>query len=259
MLESPGGSEGALNPKRSSGVAKLDHAGLKSPSAPQTTMSAVQEAIAIWGAGGHGRVVAAALDSLHKKVSCFVQSPAGPDTTDLLPQHEILREHDPNNALVALRKRGVCKIALGFGNCRGRHEIGTLALSMGFTLVTVVHPAASISPDAILGAGVFVGAGCIIDPGVRIGEFTIINHMCAICHDTCIGRACHICPGVVLAGGCIVGDLTWLGVASTCRDRIRIGNHVFVGSKANVVRDIPSGSLAYGNPARVVRPSPDNF
>jgi UDP-N-acetylbacillosamine N-acetyltransferase len=215
--------------------------------------------IAIWGVGGHSTVVAELLRISGMCVSCFVESPTETDAVCRPTKHDVISALDPHDALAALRKKGVTRVALGFGQCKGRLDIGGMICKADLELVTLIHPSAVIAENSQLGRGVFVGAGCVIDPGVTIGDYSIINHHAVICHKCEIGRACHICPGVVLAGGCVVEDRTWLGVGSTCRDRVRIGAQVFVGCGSNVVKDIPPGWLAMGNPAKCVRRSPDVF
>ena len=51
-----------------------------------------------------------------------------------------------------------------------------------------------------------------------------------------------------------VGDNVWLGGGVIVCSGVTIGNDTVVGAGAVVTRDLPSGVLAVGNPARVVRP-----
>lgn len=50
-----------------------------------------------------------------------------------------------------------------------------------------------------------------------------------------------------------VGDNVWLGGGVIVCPGVSIGNDTVVGAGAVVTRDLPSGVLAVGNPARVVR------
>ncbi len=58
---------------------------------------------------------------------------------------------------------------------------------------------------------------------------------------------------VTLAGGVRVGELTHIGIGSSIIQGISIGKSSIVGAGSVVVRDIPSYTISYGNPCRVVR------
>lgn len=50
-----------------------------------------------------------------------------------------------------------------------------------------------------------------------------------------------------------IGDNCWIGGSSTILPGVTIGDNVTIGAGSVVVKDIPSNSVAVGNPARVVR------
>lgn len=51
-----------------------------------------------------------------------------------------------------------------------------------------------------------------------------------------------------------IGNDVWLGGNTVIKPGVTIGNNVVIGSGSVVMRDIPSHSIAAGNPARVIRP-----
>lgn len=80
--------------------------------------------------------------------------------------------------------------------------------------------------------------------GVKIGSYSIVTARCIVLsHDfvrgvrvsTEIGRDCFI------------------GVGSIVMPGVRIGDGSVIGAGSVVTKDIPPGTLAVGNPARVVR------
>ena len=51
-----------------------------------------------------------------------------------------------------------------------------------------------------------------------------------------------------------VGDHVWIGGGVQVMPGVTIGSNVVIGGGSVVVRDIPSDSVAVGNPCRVIRP-----
>jgi maltose O-acetyltransferase len=50
-----------------------------------------------------------------------------------------------------------------------------------------------------------------------------------------------------------IGDAVWIGANSVITSGVKIGNGVIIGAGSVVTKDIPSWTLAVGNPARVVK------
>jgi UDP-3-O-[3-hydroxymyristoyl] glucosamine N-acyltransferase len=69
-----------------------------------------------------------------------------------------------------------------------------------------IHKTASVSTDAIIGAGVSIAAGVVIESHVHIGEGTSIDAGVVIGRGVQIGESCHIYPRVVLYTGTTLGD-----------------------------------------------------
>lgn len=50
-----------------------------------------------------------------------------------------------------------------------------------------------------------------------------------------------------------IGNDVWIGGNTVINPGVTIGNNVVIGSNSTVVKDIPSGVIACGNPCRVIR------
>lgn len=211
--------------------------------------------LVIWGCGGHSRVVADTARELGWHISARVFAPA---QQSKLSADLIAAEH-VDEVFAIMRQRSIRSVALGFGECAGRLMIAERVQDSGFTLETLVHPTAWVSPNAALGKGAFVGAGAVVEAGAMIGDYTIVNTRAIVCHDSTIGRACHICPGAIVAGAVSVGDLSWIGAGAVLRDRVTIPATTFIGCGSVVVKSIVAAGMAYGNPASVRKPCPAIF
>lgn len=59
--------------------------------------------------------------------------------------------------------------------------------------------------------------------------------------------------GLEYARPITVGDNVWVGAGVQVMPGVTIGSNVVIGGGSVVVKDIPDGVLAVGNPCRVVR------
>jgi maltose O-acetyltransferase len=103
-----------------------------------------------------------------------------------------------------------------------------------------------------VGANTFIGLDVKIDPLfpelVSIGEeCRITTGTIILTHDSSI--AAH--TGEMTAGRVSIGRNTTIGCGSVILPGVTIGENVIIGSGSVVTKDIPSGSVAYGNPCKV--------
>ena len=101
-----------------------------------------------------------------------------------------------------------------------------------------------------IGALTTISAGSI-HPTV-VGEFAKIDDHVQIGHNCVIGRRVQLIGSAVISGSVSVGDDCWIGPNASVIDAIQIGkgSHIAIGS--NVLKSLPEGIVAFGNPAREV-------
>lgn len=115
-------------------------------------------------------------------------------------------------------------------------------------------------------------------PVLRIGDHTYLGYELTISvgRDVTIGRNCYIADRVFIADQdghpldpdarrrrepvapdrirpVVIGDDVWIGSRSIILKGVRIGPGAVVGAGSVVTSDVPSGAVACGNPARVVK------
>ncbi len=212
-------------------------------------MTSATTQVVIWGASGHALVVAdiLGLDSRFE-VAGFLDDVAPHRKGEAFGGSSVLGSKD---SLSDLYDKGIHHLALGVGNCRARLGFIEQAQSLGYTLVTAIHPSAVVASSAAVGEGSVLCAGSVVNPAATLGLATIVNTCASVDHECILGDAVHVAPGSHLAGCVEVGNATLVGVGSSVKDHVKIGAHSTIGAGAVVVSDIPSNVVAYGNPARI--------
>jgi len=106
-----------------------------------------------------------------------------------------------------------------------------------------------------------IGSNTVIDRGVLgdtvIGKGSKINKMCVISHNVSIGCNNFIAHSVCINGSASIGDNNFLGSGAVIKNKVAIGNETIVGMGAVVVNNVPDRSMVYGNPAKIVKRSPN--
>jgi sugar O-acyltransferase (sialic acid O-acetyltransferase NeuD family) len=201
--------------------------------------------VVVYGAGGHGTVVADAALSAGFDVLGFLDDQRS--IGDSLPLGRVL------GASGWWRAHPGVGVALGVGDNATRQRLWLALAADGREPTSVVHPSAVVSRAALLGPGVVVLALAVINAGARVGSGAIINSGAVVEHDVRVGDYAHVSPHATLAGAASLGELSQLGASACVLPGIRVGARCLVGAGAVVTRDVPPGSVCRGVPARVTR------
>ena len=131
----------------------------------------------------------------------------------------------------------------------------------------IIHPTVVIALGAHVLGEATLGPRCSVwynavvradEAPITIGAETNIQD-CAVIHvstghPTAIGEGVTIGHGAIVHG-CTVGSNTLIGMGAIVLDDAEIGSDCIIGAGALVTKGmrIPDGSLAFGNPARIIR------
>ncbi|MDQ6981929.1 MAG: acetyltransferase [Mariprofundus sp.] len=199
----------------------------------------------ILGAGGHGKVMAETAEAkgVWNKIGLLDDRHAVLDGSLRWP---VLEKIEKAARFVSEYSHATVAV----GDFRKRLEWLDMLASLGFSIPTLIHPKAWVSPSASLAEGCVVMANATVQADATLGRGCIVNTGASVDHDCSIGDGVHICPGVSLGGDVIVGYGSWLGIGSSVIQGIHIGGHATVGAGAAVISDVSDCLTVVGVPAR---------
>ena len=105
-----------------------------------------------------------------------------------------------------------------------------------------------ICDDVEIGANTSIDRGTIGD--TVIGDGTKIDNHIQIGHNVFIGKDCLLAAQVGIAGSAVLEDRVVMAARSGVQDHTRVGSDSVVAALGGVTKDLPSGSLVSGFPAR---------
>jgi sugar O-acyltransferase (sialic acid O-acetyltransferase NeuD family) len=201
--------------------------------------------IVVFGAGGHGKVVADVLLAAREDVLGFLDDSAAVGARVLglpvLGGASWFEEHP------------AVRVALGIGNNEARARVAAACEARGLRLVSAVHPRAVVSSSARVDEGAVIMALAVVNPDAVVGRGAIVNSGAVIEHDCVLGPFAHVSPNASLGGACKVGAFAHLGIGATMLPGTSVGERTIVGGGAVVTRALPPDVVALGIPARIGR------
>lgn len=193
----------------------------------------------LYGASGHGKVIAEIAEELDIVIDGFIDG--NPELSSLLDY--------PIVGVTAENIEG--KACISIGNNKVRKLIANRVNHLKY--VSLVSPKANISKRATIGVGTVVMMGGTINSEVVIGKHCIINTNASVDHDCIVADFVHISPNVALAGNVEVGEGTHIGIGASVIQGVKIGKWCTIGAGAVIIRDVPDYAVVVGNPGKVIK------
>lgn len=158
----------------------------------------------------------------------------------------------------------LAELAVKFGINKGFISIGTNWIRMkvfkdiqikvsNFEFINLIHPTAVFGKNIVLGKGILIGALAYISSNCEIGDFCLIHQKAHLGLFNKMEYYSSISLGSLTGGKVKIGFCSAITLRVIVNDRINIGSNTVIGSGSLVLKDVPNNSVAYGQPATVVR------
>ena len=178
------------------------------------------------GAGGHAKVVAAALASQGKAITAYVDdNPASWLDSQHIPhisEAQLEAQLGTNPELV------IGFVGLTLEALERRSQCMRDYQAKGAIFPSITHASAIIGSPVSLGAGVQILAGAVVNPYAIIKDGAVINSAAVIEHDAIIGAGSHIAPRAVVLGGAILGEHCFIGANAVIIQGVKVEQKTFV-------------------------------
>ena len=208
----------------------------------------------LWGSAGHARVLAEVIVMRGGKVIALFDN-NGAALSALSDVSIYVGEDGFQTWLehIGNKKELVSGLAaVGGDHGLDRLKIQGLFLEHGLSVPVLKHPSAVVSPSAVVGKGTQILALANIAAEVTIGDGCIINHLASVDHECSVGSGVHVGPSATLCGCVSVAENVFIGAGAVVLPRISIGANSVIGAGAVVTKDVFTGSILAGNPARPI-------
>lgn len=128
--------------------------------------------------------------------------------------------------------------AIGYSDMMARAKAIEKVRPLGYRMVGLIHPAASVEPSAKLGDGVIVLAGSVVDQYVSIGDFCYLHNGSIVGENSNLGANNYLSAGTVFGGSVTVGANNFFGINTTIVNDISIGDNNFINAASLVYKPV---------------------
>lgn len=114
---------------------------------------------------------------------------------------------------------------------------------------TVIHPSATISGFAAIGAGSVIMQQVVVCSHVMVGAHVQVLPLTVLSHDVVVEDFATIAGGAAVSGFVRLGRACYVGSNASIRGGVTVGAGALIGMGAVVLEDVRPGATVVGVPA----------
>jgi sugar O-acyltransferase (sialic acid O-acetyltransferase NeuD family) len=195
----------------------------------------VLEMIAIYGAGGFGKETRLLLEAINRQHPRFA--------------FQGFIDDAPTSGMTLALPGSFSALSIAIAEPSTRKRVFKKNTHT-YQYPNLIHPDVYLDTSVEIGKGLIICAGAKITVDISLDDFVIINLNATIGHDVKVGAFTSIMPSVNISGNVTIGDNVFIGSGATVLQGLKIGDGAIIGAGAVVTRNVPSGVVAKGVPAR---------
>lgn len=207
--------------------------------------------IIIVGCGGFGREVAAILKAINTRQSRwnllgFVDD--APTAQDMERVESLgSRVLGPTSEATSLPSG--THAVIGIGSPQVRAALSE-RLDGHVSWATLVHPDATVGQECTLGEGTILAPGARVSTNVHLGRHVHLDQNVTVGHDSRLEDFVRVNPLGCVSGSVTLETGSLVGAAAVVLQGRRVGRDALIGAGSCVTRDVDSGTVVKGVPAR---------
>ncbi len=221
---------------------------------------------AIFGTGGHGRVVAPLAEEFSRKKRSISQESM--QSSDVVFVVDAENRSSQINGVNVIGFEELCspahrdrQVVVAIGDGRVRERIEGRCITAGLNIGSLFSPTTRILSNNLIGNGSIFSDFTAVTSNVKIGKSFQCNIYSYVEHDCVIGDYVTFAPRVSCNGNVHIGDFAYIGTSATFiqgkpGSPLLIGEGAVVGMGSVVTKPVDPYTLVVGVPAKFVRELP---
>ena len=140
------------------------------------------------------------------------------------------------------------------GNNKLRVKFLKYAKELGYQTPNYIHPSVNISPNVVIGNGVYILLGSSIMPYTTIRDYVMISMNVGLAHHSILEEGVFLSTGCNFGASIVAKRYAYCGISSTIMTGIHeLGEDCLIGAGAVVIKDVPDRAIVAGVPAKIIK------